>query len=325
MTRELPVLVYGATGHTGGAVVAALVERGLVPVLAGRDAGRLGALADTWGVEARAFTVPDVPPLGGIGLVLNCAGPFADTALPLAGAALAAGAHYLDIAAEQPSSLALLHSWSTPAQAAGVVVMPGVGFFGGLGDLVLSALVGPADGRAWDDVAIDIELSAWHPTDGTLETGERNPGARLRLGDGMLVTTEGDPTPPGRVELRLTEPVLVARHLPVRSLLTTVNASAIETLEAAHALSPEERSRAREQQGDAFRMRVVARRGAESRSATVAGDDFYAITGPLAAEVAGAVLAGRLQPGGRAPGELPDPAGLLRRLPLSLVDLPGDH
>ena len=257
--------------------------------------------------------------------VLNCAGPFADTALPLVRAAVAAQAHYLDIAAEQPSTLAVLHSWSAPAQATGVVVMPGVGFFGGLGDVVLSALVGPTAGAAWEHVAIEIELAAWHPTDGTLETGERNPGARLRLGDGLLVTTEApEPTPSGRVELRLTEPVLVSRHLPVRSLLTTVNASAIESLEAAQGLTPDERLRAREEQGDAFRMRVVARRGDEEREATVAGDDFYGISGPLVAEVAAGVLAGLVDPGGRAPGELPDAAALLRRLPLSLVDLPAD-
>lgn len=221
-TAARPVLVYGATGHTGRAVVAALVERGLEPVLAARGAAALETMADALSLESRVFGVGDVPDLGGVALVLNCAGPFADTALPLARAAIAAGAHYVDIAAEQPSTLALLHSLSAAAQAAGVVVMPGVGFFGGLGDLVLSALVEPSDADVWDDVTIEIELAAWHPSDGTLATGERNPGARLRLDDGLLVTTAGDPTP-GRVELRLSEPLLVSRHLPVRSLLTTVN------------------------------------------------------------------------------------------------------
>ncbi|WP_193614692.1 saccharopine dehydrogenase NADP-binding domain-containing protein [Nocardioides lijunqiniae] len=316
---SLPVLVYGATGHTGRAVVAALVERGLVPVLAGRDADRLASMPGSQGRESRAFAVEAVPDLAGVGLVVNCAGPFADTALPLARAALAAGAHYVDIAAEQPSTLALLHAWAGPAERAGVVVMPGVGFFGALGDLVLTALLGPDDGAPWDHVDVEVELAGWHPTDGTLATGDRNPGDRLHLQDGLLVTTPAT-TAPGRVELRLSEPLLVSRHLPVRSLQSTVNASAIEDLEAARDLTPDERVRAREG-GDPYALRVVARRGAEERTAEVAGDDFYAVTGPLVAEVALALLAGALPPGARAPGELPDPVGLLRRLPLSRMEL----
>ena len=39
------VAVFGAYGHTGRFVVAELRERGFVPLLAGRDAGRLQALA----------------------------------------------------------------------------------------------------------------------------------------------------------------------------------------------------------------------------------------------------------------------------------------
>lgn len=317
-----PVLVYGATGHTGRAVVAALLERGEAPVLAARDAVRLGELTDALGLEGRAFPVGDVPDLTGVALVLNCAGPFADTALPLARAAVAAGAHYLDIAAEQPSTLALLHSLSAQAQDAGVVVMPGVAFFGGLGDLLVSAIVGADDGAAWDRVTIEIELSGWHPSDATLATGERNPGARLRLSEGLLVTTDAEvPTPPDRVELRLSEHVLLSRHLPVRALHTTVNASAIDDLETARALTSEERSLAREVQDDTFRMHVVVSRGDEQRSAAVTGADFYAISGPLAVEVAAEVLAGRFAPGGRAPGEAPDPVGVLRRLPLSSLEL----
>lgn len=37
------VAVFGAYGHTGRFVVAQLLERGFVPVLSGRDAGRLGS------------------------------------------------------------------------------------------------------------------------------------------------------------------------------------------------------------------------------------------------------------------------------------------
>ncbi|MFF0309277.1 hypothetical protein ACFYSC_17760 [Streptosporangium sp. NPDC004379] len=42
---ELKVAVFGAYGHTGRFVVARLRERGFVPVLSGRDSGKLEAMA----------------------------------------------------------------------------------------------------------------------------------------------------------------------------------------------------------------------------------------------------------------------------------------
>ncbi|NEC42183.1 saccharopine dehydrogenase, partial [Streptomyces sp. SID8016] len=45
MASGQQVAVYGAYGHTGRFVVAELVERGFSPVLSGRDAAELEALA----------------------------------------------------------------------------------------------------------------------------------------------------------------------------------------------------------------------------------------------------------------------------------------
>jgi uncharacterized protein YbjT (DUF2867 family) len=54
------VAVFGAYGHTGRFVVARLRERGFVPVLSGRDAGRLRELAASEpGSEVRPATVDD--------------------------------------------------------------------------------------------------------------------------------------------------------------------------------------------------------------------------------------------------------------------------
>ncbi|MCQ0007271.1 NAD(P)H-binding protein [Actinomadura madurae] len=54
------VAVFGAYGHTGRFVVAELRERGYVPVLSGRDAGKLRALAASHpGLEARPASVDD--------------------------------------------------------------------------------------------------------------------------------------------------------------------------------------------------------------------------------------------------------------------------
>src|SRR4051812_47229858 len=93
MSGSHRVLVYGATGHTGRFVVDELLRRGLVPVLAGRDADRLAALPPRHAaLERRVVGVEDPDllrrALTGAGAVINCAGPFLDTALPLARAAV---------------------------------------------------------------------------------------------------------------------------------------------------------------------------------------------------------------------------------------------
>ena len=82
MAAGQTVTVYGAYGHTGRFVVAHLRERGFVPVLAGRDAGRLEALAAGHpGPEVRPAAVDDPAALddalAGAAAVVNCAGPFA--------------------------------------------------------------------------------------------------------------------------------------------------------------------------------------------------------------------------------------------------------
>lgn len=73
------VAVFGAYGHTGRFVVAELVERGFVPVLSGRDAVQLKALAHERGLEARAATVHDPEALEralvGAAAVINCSKP----------------------------------------------------------------------------------------------------------------------------------------------------------------------------------------------------------------------------------------------------------
>jgi short subunit dehydrogenase-like uncharacterized protein len=62
-----------------------------------------------------------------VDLVLNAAGPFLHTAIPLAEACLGAGVHYLDIGNELQVFRAL-YGLHQRAQAAGVAIIPGAGF-----------------------------------------------------------------------------------------------------------------------------------------------------------------------------------------------------
>jgi short subunit dehydrogenase-like uncharacterized protein len=85
-----------------------LRRRGWTPVLSGRDPEKLNAVRDEHpGSEVRVASV-DAPEsldraLFGAAAVINCAGPFLDTALPVVEAALRARIHYLDVTAEQRS------------------------------------------------------------------------------------------------------------------------------------------------------------------------------------------------------------------------------
>ena len=61
-------MIYGANGYTGRMIVAEAVRRGLRPVLAGRNAAELEALAKPHDLPVRAF--PLTAPIDGRGLGL---------------------------------------------------------------------------------------------------------------------------------------------------------------------------------------------------------------------------------------------------------------
>ena len=64
--------------------------------------------------------------LGEVGVLLNCAGPFARTANVLIKACIRQGMHYLDVAAEL-DSYRLVEVFDGEAKAAGVMLLPGSG------------------------------------------------------------------------------------------------------------------------------------------------------------------------------------------------------
>src|SRR5690606_39893050 len=80
-------MIYGAYGFTGQHIAREAVKRGHRPLLAGRSAKKLRALAAELGLNYRAFSLDDPAALAGalrdVDLVLHCAGPFAETARPM--------------------------------------------------------------------------------------------------------------------------------------------------------------------------------------------------------------------------------------------------
>lgn len=121
------LLIYGANGYTAGLIAEAAVQRGMRPVLAGRSEA-VRPIAAALGLEGRVFSLADAAAhLDGVVAVLHCAGPFAHTWQPMAGACLAKNVHYLDITGEARVFEALAQK-SAEAENAGVMLMPGVGY-----------------------------------------------------------------------------------------------------------------------------------------------------------------------------------------------------
>jgi short subunit dehydrogenase-like uncharacterized protein len=125
------LLIYGSTGYTGRLVVAEALARGLRPTLAGRNADAVGTQAMSLGLEWRAARLDDPAALdaalAGATVVLHCAGPFAHTWRAMSDACLRRRAHYLDITGEIAVFEGLARR-DAEARAAGIMLLPGVGF-----------------------------------------------------------------------------------------------------------------------------------------------------------------------------------------------------
>ena len=124
-------MIYGANGYTGSLIAREAVRRAMRPILAGRGAENLARLASELELEHRAFSLDSpgaiVDVVRGVPSLLNCAGPFSRTSKPMVDACLRTGTHYLDITGESDVFEALA-ARDAEATAAGIVLLPGVGF-----------------------------------------------------------------------------------------------------------------------------------------------------------------------------------------------------
>jgi short subunit dehydrogenase-like uncharacterized protein len=131
MVMTGPWLLYGANGYTGELVARHASARGHRPVLAGRRAAEVCALADELHLGRHLFELDDPArlddALARMTLVLNCAGPFSRTATPMAEACLRTRTHYLDITGEVMVFEGLA-ARDAAARAARVMLLPGCGF-----------------------------------------------------------------------------------------------------------------------------------------------------------------------------------------------------
>lgn len=124
-------LIYGVYGYTGELIARFAAERGLKPIVAGRNAAKVEEIADRHGFEWRAFSLDETEKLDAalneVDFVLHCAGPFSITSRPMVKACVRTKRHYLDITGE----IAVFEACAAideKAKEAGIMVMPGVGF-----------------------------------------------------------------------------------------------------------------------------------------------------------------------------------------------------
>ncbi|MCQ4310495.1 saccharopine dehydrogenase NADP-binding domain-containing protein [Pseudomonas stutzeri] len=124
-----PLMIYGATGYMGRMAAEYAVAQGLDIVIAGRNHDKLRVLAAQLDVPYRVFA-PDArtaESLKGVGVLVNFAGPFAQTADALMRSCIKAGVDYLDITAEI-NVYRLAERLGAEAAESGVMLLPGVGW-----------------------------------------------------------------------------------------------------------------------------------------------------------------------------------------------------
>src|SRR5215213_844363 len=95
------LLIYGANGYTGELITRFAAERGLKPILAGRNAAKVEALANRYGFEFRVFDLSDkrrlYAALQEVEFVVHCAGPVWVTCEGMVEACIRSKRQYPDI------------------------------------------------------------------------------------------------------------------------------------------------------------------------------------------------------------------------------------
>lgn len=342
-------MLYGPTGYTGGLVLQECVRRGLQPVLAGRHARSLEALAARHGLPHRELPLDDparlAAGLAGMRVVLHCAGPFSRTSAPMRAACIEAGVHYLDITGEIDVFEAA-HADGPRAREAGVMLCPGVGFDVVPTDCVAATLAAAVPGAT----SLQLGFSGVdHMSAGTLATSMeavRRGCARVRqagrivdlaFGQGSRmadfgrgpeksfvipwgdVSTAGHTTGIGDIAVHIPWRSPGARAiralLPLRSVLAAPASVAFtQWLLRRVAPGPDERRRSRE----TSRIWGEVRDGAgHTRSAVLHAPNGYTLTVQTALLAVEHVLSCDVTPGFRTPSQLLG-AGCLEKLGLKI-------
>jgi short subunit dehydrogenase-like uncharacterized protein len=127
------IVLFGATGYTGRLTAAALLRRGARPILAGRNAETLAAMAaELGGLEtavadvSRPESVRQLVSRGDV--LLSTVGPFMRWGGPAIEAAIEAGATYIDSTGEPPFIREVFERYDAQARSAGCGLLTAFGY-----------------------------------------------------------------------------------------------------------------------------------------------------------------------------------------------------
>jgi hypothetical protein len=235
---------------------------------------------------------------------------------------------YLDVAAEIEANLDTFEQYGERARDAGIVVVPAMAFFGGLGDLLATAAMG--DWTTADVISIAYGLDSWKPTLGTKAAGavsyERRNGRRLVYANGSLQyatgaaprTTWTFPAPLGEqpviAEFTMADTVTIARHIAVPQIRSYMTVIAVADLVDDRSGPPTPADADDDRSAQTFIVDVVARSGNAERRVTARGRDIYAISAPLIVEAADRVTRAFVRAGVWPAGALFDARDFLQSL-----------
>jgi short subunit dehydrogenase-like uncharacterized protein len=323
------VFLYGAYGHTGQFVLRELLRRGWPVVAAGRDASKLESLSseNRSGISLRIVSTTPAHFLLDAAkdtvAIINCAGPFEDTAWPLIDLALKLEIPYLDVTGEAEVAARAFSEFGQSARSAGIAVMPATGFYGALGDVLATAVA--AEWKEVDSISIGYALDGWKPTTGTKNVMARMAGRRSVFREGKVVqiteqpqfTTKKFSAEIGAVPVMSDYPgpegTLISSHMAVRNVTNYMAVAALKDLRDLSGKGPEaidEFGRSNQK----FHVEIEVEKNGQLRRGWASGRDIYAITAPIVIEALERILVAKEISGVVSAGEAFPPVSFLNSL-----------
>ncbi|KAI1755702.1 hypothetical protein F4782DRAFT_486573 [Xylaria castorea] len=309
------LMIYGATGYTGRIACQHANSLSLQFVLGGRSRGKLVELAIqlsapyiTFGIEnpdAVALALKDIK------VLLNCAGPFGETAGPLMAACIKKGVHYLDFSAEL-HSYQLAERLDEEARRSGVMLLPGCGgSVSMLGCLVLHAMRS-AEQAASIDVALYVS--------GPMSRGSAISAAAslspecLQRREGVMVQQDINNTkqfdfddgngPVSCFPVTLPDLITIWKSTGVPNISIFVRTSAGSFPTTDLAALPDGLTAEQRQANPYHASVIITERDKNTRRAVLHTVNGYSFTGIASVEAAKRVLAGEVKGGFQTPVEV---------------------
>ncbi|MDQ1513019.1 MAG: hypothetical protein QOC59_861 [Microbacteriaceae bacterium] len=307
--------IVGSTGRTGTLIAEEAARRGIELLLIGRNRKALAVQAQRFGCRFAAVQLHHLDELATelrpADAVLNVAGPFEHTAVPVLAAAMRARSHYLDLSNDlDPVRAVLAHD--RQLRDAGIVAMPSAGFgtvaTDGLARLLVDGVPDAvrielgiaiaAEGQSAGVAASTREVlagGARRLVDGRLE--------RAPIGRGAFSAPENGPTlvPVGLADLAITpfttgiETVTVGVAVPVPRWSAPLLLPALSAALRGARLRTRERRRSGPLVSRAW-ARVVRPDGSEESAWLTVGEGFR-FSADSAVSAAQRVLGGGVEPG----------------------------